>query len=63
MSACGHYAASVGEDSLFLVDIADLFAMTGFFQRPLERPPSRTMSYQLAANNLQARPTISGETI
>ncbi|XP_024011538.1 protein HUA2-LIKE 1 isoform X2 [Eutrema salsugineum] len=35
----------------------------GFFQPPPERPPTETMSYQLAANNLQAGPTISDVTI
>ncbi|KAL1196741.1 Protein HUA2-LIKE 1 [Cardamine amara subsp. amara] len=34
----------------------------GFFQPPPERPPSGTMSYQLAANNFQAGPTISDHT-
>lgn len=63
MSACGHYATSDGYDSPFLVDIDDFLCNTGFFQQPPERPPSGTMSYQLAANNLQAGPTISGEMI
>jgi len=40
-----------------------LFATTGVFQPPPERPPSGTVRYQLAANNLQGGSTISGETI
>lgn len=48
---------------LLLLILVVLFATTGFFQQPPERPPSGTMSYQLAANNLQGGPTISGETI
>lgn len=47
---------------LYLI-LVILFATTGFFQPPPERPPSGTMSYQLAPNNLQGVPTVSGETI
>jgi hypothetical protein len=32
----------------------------GVFQPPPERPPSGTVRYQLAANNLQGGSTISG---
>jgi hypothetical protein len=66
MSVCSHTCLLAGIILLQLVMIllqlilVVLFATTGVFQPPPERPPSGTVRYQLAANNLQGGSTISG---